>query len=165
MNFELSEDQRMISETFARFLTDNSSTERVRQAAPSGFDPELWAGLAELGAFSLRVPEEAGGLGLGLLDAAVLMEDVGRTLASGPIAETLIAARILAQLAAEKQADLLEAIISGESVVTLALHDVAQQPLQWVEGGAVAQAVIARKGNDRSEEHTSELQSRGHLVC
>lgn len=148
MNFELSEDQRMISETFARFLSENSSTERVRKAAPSGFDPELWAGLAELGAFSLRVPEEAGGLGLGLLDAAVLMEDVGRTLASGPIAETLIAARIVAQLAAEEHTDLLEAIISGESIVTLALHDVAQQPVQWVEGGAVAQAVIARKGND-----------------
>lgn len=148
MNFELSEDQRMISETFARFLTENSSTERVRKAAPSGFDPELWAGLSELGAFSLRVPEEAGGLGLGLLDAVVLMEDVGRTLASGPIAETLIAARIVAQLAAEDRPDLLERIISGESVVTLALHDVVEQPVQWVEGGAVAEAVIARKGNE-----------------
>ena len=46
----------------------------------------------------LRVPEEAGGMGLGLLDAAILMEEVGRTLASGPIAETLVAARLLATL-------------------------------------------------------------------
>ncbi len=148
MNFELSEDQRMISETFARFLTENSSTERVRKAAPSGFDPELWAGLAELGAFSLRVPEESGGLGLGLLDAAVLMEDVGRTLASGPIAETLIAARLVAVLAGEDSADLLERIIGGDAVVSIALHDVAEQPVQWVEGGAVAEAVIARKGDE-----------------
>jgi alkylation response protein AidB-like acyl-CoA dehydrogenase len=92
MNFELSEDQQLMRDTFARYLNEHSSMARVRAAQPSGFDAALWHGLAELGAFSLRVPEEAGGVGLGLLDAAVLMEEVGRTLASGPIAETLVAA-------------------------------------------------------------------------
>ena len=86
MNFDLSEDQRMMCESFARFLSEQSSMARVRAALPSGYDPALWSGLAELGAFSIRVPTEAGGLGLGLLDAAVLMEEVGRTLASGPVA-------------------------------------------------------------------------------
>ena len=71
MNFQLSEDQQLMRDTFARFLNEQSSMVRVRAALPSGFDPALWAGLAELGAFSLRVPEEAGGMGLGLLDAAV----------------------------------------------------------------------------------------------
>src|SRR5690554_3079622 len=98
MNFDLSEDQRMMSETFARFLNEQSSMERVRKAMPSGFDSELWSGLGELGAFSLRVPEEAGGLGLGVMDAAVLMEEVGRTLASGPVAEALVAIRVLSLL-------------------------------------------------------------------
>ncbi len=77
MNFELSEDQQLLRENFARYLDENSSMSRVRAAQPSGFDPALWTGLAELGAFSLRVPEEAGGVGLGLLDAAVFMEEVG----------------------------------------------------------------------------------------
>src|SRR5690554_4028618 len=109
MNFDLSADQRMMCETFARFLNEQSTMERVRAAAEKGgFDPEMWAGLAELGAFSLRIPEDCGGLGLGTMDAVVLMEEVGRTLASGPIAETLVAARILATLAAEPQAELLE---------------------------------------------------------
>ena len=94
MNFDLSEDQQMMRDTFARFLDKNSSMARVRAALSRGFDPALWSGLAELGAFSLRVPEASGGLGLGLLDAVILMEEVGRTLASGPVAETLVAARL-----------------------------------------------------------------------
>ena len=112
----------------------------------SGFDPALWQGLAELGALSLRVPEEAGGLGLGLFDAAILMEEAGRTLASGPLAEALVAARLLAQLGGAE--DLLGRAISGETVVTIAMRDLAEFPRQWVAGGLVAEAVVARKGSD-----------------
>jgi alkylation response protein AidB-like acyl-CoA dehydrogenase len=148
MNFQLSEDQQLMRDTFVRFLDERSSLSRVRAALPSGFDAALWSGLAELGAFSLRVPEAAGGMGLGLLDATVLMEEVGRTLASGPIAETLVAARLLGTLGAAAHSELLERVIAGKAVVTLALHDVGQQPVQWVAGGAVAEAVIARD-NDR----------------
>ncbi len=148
MNFNLTDDQRMMSETFARFLNEQSSPERVRKAMPSGFDPQLWSGLAELGAFALRVPEDAGGLGLGVMDAAVLMEEAGRTLVSGPLAETLVAARVLALLAGDGQGDLLEQLLGGEAVVSIAFHDVAQQPRQWIAGGAVARAVIARRGDD-----------------
>ena len=146
MNFDLTDEQEMVRDTFARFLDDNSSGERVRAALPSGFDPALWQGLAELGAFALRVPEEAGGLGLGLFDAAVVMEEAGRTLASGPLAEALVATRLLAQLGG--QDDLLGKAIGGETVVTIAMRDVAEFPLQWVSGGLVAEAVVARKGND-----------------
>jgi alkylation response protein AidB-like acyl-CoA dehydrogenase len=147
MNFELSEDQQLMRDTFARYLNEHSSMVRVRAALPSGFDPAMWTGLAELGAFSLRVPEEAGGVGLGLLDAAVLMEEVGRTLASGPVAETLIATRLLATLAPGSNNDLLERVTTGQAIVSIALHDVADQPVQWVAGGAVAEAVIARNGD------------------
>ena len=148
MNFELSEEQQLMRETFARFLTEESTLERVRAALPSGFDQALWTGLAELGCLSLRVPHSAGGLGLGVLDAAVLMEEVGRTLASGPIAETLIAAAVLARLdAGGEHRGLLEKVIAGQTVVSLAFHDVAVQPEQWVAGGAIAAAVIARDGD------------------
>ncbi|MYM63872.1 acyl-CoA dehydrogenase family protein [Pseudomaricurvus sp. HS19] len=148
MNFELSDDQRMMQESFARFLDEQSSSERVRAAAEKdGFDADMWAGLGELGAFCLRIPEEQGGLGLGIMDAVVLMEEVGRTIASGPVAETLISTRLLACLAAEAQAELLEQVMMGGAVATIALHDVAEQPVQWVAGGAVAQAVIAKKGD------------------
>ncbi len=148
MNFDLSEDQRLMRETFARFFDEHSSMERVRAAAArGGFDPDLWRGLAELGAFSLRIPEESGGLGLGVLDAAVLMEEAGRMLASGPLAESLVALRVLALLAADSQDELLQAALAGEKVISLALHDIAGNPQQWVAGGSVADALVARDGD------------------
>lgn len=146
MNFELSEEQELMRDSFARFLDEQSSTVRVRAAMPSGFDAKMWREFAELGALSIRVPEDAGGLGLGLLDAALLMEEAGRTLVSGPLAETLVAARLLALLGG--QDDLLSRVLAGQAVASIALHDIAQQPLQWIAGGAVAEAVIARKGDE-----------------
>jgi alkylation response protein AidB-like acyl-CoA dehydrogenase len=147
MKLDLSEDQEMMRETFARFLNEHSSAARVRAALPGGFDRELWAGLAELGAFSLRVPESSGGLGLGLLDAAVLMEEAGRTLVSGPLAETLVAARVLASLGDGAGGGLLMRVLAGKAVVSMAIADVAHETVQWVAGGAVAEAVIARKAD------------------
>ncbi len=137
----------MMRETFARFLDEHSSMVRVRAALPEGFDRTLWTGLAELGSFSIRVPVEAGGLGLGTLDAAVLMEEVGRTLASGPVAETVLAARLLALLGATARDELLSKVTSGQSVIGIAFHDIARMPVQWVAGGAIADAVIARDGD------------------
>ncbi|MDR3417298.1 MAG: acyl-CoA dehydrogenase family protein [Nevskia sp.] len=146
MNFDLSEDQQIMRENFSRFLSEQSSIPRVRAAAlATGFDRQLWTGLAELGAFSLRVPEAAGGLGLGLLDALVLMEEVGRTLASGPIAEALIATRLLALF--DGEGELLQRALAAQTVVSVAFHDVTMAPMQWVSGGAVADVVIAREGD------------------
>src|SRR5450755_1159224 len=98
MNFDLTEEQEMVRATFARFLDEKSSPVRVRAALPSGFDAEMWRGLAALRAFAMRVPEGAGGMGMGLFEAALLMEEAGRTLASGPLAEALVAARLLGRL-------------------------------------------------------------------
>jgi 3-oxochol-4-en-24-oyl-CoA dehydrogenase len=145
MNFDLTEDQEMMRDMFARFLDENSSLARVRAAAPSGFDADLWRGLAELGALSIRVPEASGGLGMGLFDATLLMDEAGRTLVSGPLAETLVATRLLAQSGG--QDGLLGRALAGEAVVTLAFHDTATNPRQWVAGGSVAEAVVARRGD------------------
>jgi alkylation response protein AidB-like acyl-CoA dehydrogenase len=148
MNFDLTDDQEILRSTFARFLDENSSTARVRAALPGGFDRALWNGLGELGAFAIRVPESAGGLSLGLLDAALLMEEAGRTLASGPLAETIVVARLLGQLGGRAAEELLGRVLSGEAVATIALHDITESPVQWIAGGAVAEAVVARSGND-----------------
>lgn len=161
MNFDLSEDQRMMRETFARFLDEQSSIARVRAAMPGGFDPAMWQGLAELGAFCLRVPEAKGGLDLGLMDAVVLMEEAGRTLASGPLAETLVAARLLALLGGDAADVMLTDVLAGDAVVTLAFRDVAGTPLQWVAGGAVARAVIAQDGDDVVLVSVPESARRG----
>ena len=162
MNFELSDDQRMMRESFARFLDDQSSMARVRAAAEQGgFDAELWSGLAELGAFGLRVPEDFGGLGLGVMDAAVLLEEAGRTLASGPLAEALVAARVVAIVGGEAQSELVESVIGGEKILSIAFHDVAKNPTQWVAGGAVADAVVARDGDKIVLVSFSKDEQRG----
>jgi len=148
MNFNLTDDQEMLRVTFARFLDENSTPARVRAALPRGFDERLWKGLAELGAFAIRVPESAGGLALGVLDATLLMEEAGRTLASGPLAETLITARLLAQLGDGSSGALLARVLTGDAIATLAHFDMAEHPTQLVAGGAIADAVIARNGND-----------------
>ncbi|MBV1916768.1 MAG: acyl-CoA dehydrogenase [Sphingomonadaceae bacterium] len=148
MNLEISEDQQMITDSFTRFLDAESSTERVRAALPIGYDKALWNGLGDLGAFGLRVPDDAGGLGLGLFDAALLMEQAGRALVSGPLAEAIVATRLLALLSADDEGELLGDAIAGQKVISIALHDVAEQPVQLVPGAAVAEAVVARRGND-----------------
>jgi alkylation response protein AidB-like acyl-CoA dehydrogenase len=146
MNLEPTDDQQMMLDAFTRFLDEQSSVARVRAALPLGFDAALWGGLGELGALGLRVADDKGGLGLGLLDAVLLMEQAGRTLVSGPLAEALVASSLLADLGGESE--LLDEALAGEAVLTIALHDVAAQPVQLVPGGAVAAGVIARRGED-----------------
>lgn len=144
MNLDLTEEQQLMRKSFAQLLDEHSNPARVRAAA--GFDRALWLRLAETGAFAIRVPESAGGLGLGTFDAVLLMEEIGRTLATGPIAETIVVARLLAETGT--QAALLDRVLAGEAVITLAQHDVATQPRQWIVGGAVANAIVARDGCD-----------------
>jgi alkylation response protein AidB-like acyl-CoA dehydrogenase len=148
MQLEPSSDQLMMKDTFARFLDAESSIARVRAALPRGFDAALWAGLGAQGALGIRVPEQAGGSGLGLFDAVLLMEEAGRTLVSGPLAEAIVAARLLAQLDPDDASGLRDAVANGQKVVTLAMRDIAGEPEQLVAGGAVAEAVIARKGEE-----------------
>ena len=148
MNFDLTEDQVMMRDMFARLLDEHSPSTRVREVLKgNGFDRELWRVLADQGAFSLRLSEGQGGLGLATMDAILLAEEAGRTLASGPVVESLMAVRVLAELDRGGQSELVDAAVSGTQVVTLALHDVAVQPKQWVAGGNVADFIVARKGD------------------
>lgn len=143
MNFDLTDEQEMVRETFARFFDENCTPQRLRAAEAAGFDAELWRGMAELGAFGLRVPEDAGGLGLGTFDALVVMEEVGRTLAAGPVAEAILAARVVAKLGGDAGE-----IVAGEKVASLAFHDIAAHPKQFVAAGSTADVVVARLGSD-----------------
>lgn len=151
----------MMRENFARFLNKNSGMDRVRAARETGFDAALWRGLADLGAFAIRVPEEKDGLGLGLIVATTLMEEAGRTLVSGPLAECLVAARVLAASEHAAAAAMLAAVLAGDAVVTVALRDVDREPTQWVAGGAVARAIVARRDEEIELYDLSEAAAQG----
>jgi alkylation response protein AidB-like acyl-CoA dehydrogenase len=145
MNLHLNDEQRMLRDSVARLFATESSPERVRAAEPSGFDPELWQQLLLAGITTMRVAEAAGGLGSPLIDALLVAEEAGRHLASAPVAEAIVAARLLAQLADDND-DLLARVLEG-AVVTLALQEVCDDTPQVVPGGTAAEAVLALEGD------------------
>ena len=76
MEFGLSSEQKLLSETVRRFVEQQVPLDRVRQIAAerSGFDQAIWQGLADLGVLGIIVPEEYGGAGLSFFDAALVQE-------------------------------------------------------------------------------------------
>ena len=79
MDFSLSEEQTLLQSTLHEFLASNAPLEFVRKQviADTLFDPSLNTGLAELGVPGILIPEEFGGVGLSMLDAALVAEELG----------------------------------------------------------------------------------------
>src|SRR3954469_10403203 len=93
MYFDLTDEQQAIKATAHDFLASRFKSERLREIAASddGFDGAGWAEMAELGWTGLAVPEEWGGQGLGIVDLAVLFEEMGYALAPSPLFSNTIA--------------------------------------------------------------------------
>jgi alkylation response protein AidB-like acyl-CoA dehydrogenase len=126
MDFGLSEEQRLLQDTIRRYVETECPTTRVRtiMESPTGHDPALWQGLAELGVAGLVVPIEHGGAGLELLDAALAAEVLGWCCAPGPfLGSTMAAVALVESGDAAAQAKWLPAIASGERLVTFALGE------------------------------------------
>ena len=127
MDIKLSEDQFEIARHARRFCENESSMEYVRSMFEDerGFTDEVWAKMAELGWMGMRIPESHGGLELGLLDLAVVLEEMGRGLAPGPFFSTvLLAAEAIMESGGEEQkGEYLPRIATGEMKGTLALHE------------------------------------------
>jgi alkylation response protein AidB-like acyl-CoA dehydrogenase len=113
VDFAPSDDQRALQAELRRFLADRVSPESRRAIAdlPGAVDRQLWRQLGSLGVFALTVPETHGGVGLGLADATLVFEELGRAAVPGPVIGTFLAAGLAAELAA--------GAVSGESVVGL----------------------------------------------
>ena len=79
MDFALSEEQRMLQESIARYLESNCPLERVRETAEAGRAraDDVWQGLTDLGAQAVLIDEEYGGVGLGFLEASLIAEAMG----------------------------------------------------------------------------------------
>src|SRR5919197_4314681 len=98
MNFELTDDQRAIQRTAREFLADNYKPEAIRRPAydtPRGFEDEGWARICELGWPALLIAEEHGGLGLGVVELAVVLEELGAALVPSPFLSTVAAAALI----------------------------------------------------------------------
>lgn len=96
MDFRLTEDQRALRKGVREVLARLFDREALRAAvdAPS-LDRELWRELGAAGFFALRLPEEEGGVGLGLPEAVLVFEEAGRVLLPGPLVATHVAAGVV----------------------------------------------------------------------
>ncbi|MFF8598820.1 acyl-CoA dehydrogenase family protein [Streptomyces sp. NPDC015232] len=135
MDFRLTEDQRALRRGVRELLERRFGGERLRAAVDAGgvLDRELWRELGAAGFFALRLPEEAGGVGLGLPEAVLLFEEAGRALLPGPLVATHLAAGAVPGAA------------EGETVVTAADGEL----VEWLDAadtvlGAAGGAVPIR---------------------
>lgn len=143
MDLSLSGEQRQLVDSFAAMYARESTSERVRAAEPLGFDPKLWAALVETGAVEMAVGESGGGWGASELDLALIAEQYGRAVASAPVVEAQVAARLLATCCA---ADLADQAMAGDRLVSFTPRASDGEVLRLVPGGAVADGVVALVG-------------------
>ena len=124
MNFQHTEDRRMLADSLNRYLSENNSIERRHQSAEGtfGYSTSLYAGLAELGAIGALFPEEAGGFGGSGFDVSLVFECLGRNLAVEPMLGALVVGQALVAAGTDAQRAQLEGIVSGGTVAALA-HD------------------------------------------
>ncbi|MEV5582372.1 acyl-CoA dehydrogenase family protein [Streptomyces parvus] len=123
MDFQLSDDQRALRSGMRDLLGAVFDRDRLRAAVERDgvLDRSLWRGLGAAGFFALRLPEEAGGVGLGLPEAVLLFEEAGRALLPGPLVATHLAAGLV-KGAAEGEA-VVTAVAGGLPVAHLAEAD------------------------------------------
>lgn len=122
MNLELTDEQVALRDTVRRFLADKATIAghvRPMLQDPTGTTQEVWQGLSQLGATGLLVPQEYGGAGMTMIEAGIVLEELGAALHPGPWLSTAVAApRALTRLGAEA-ATLFTEIADGSTIATV----------------------------------------------
>ncbi|MEU8598526.1 acyl-CoA dehydrogenase family protein [Streptomyces globisporus] len=132
MDFQLSDDQRALRSGMRDLLGAVFDRDRLRAAVErdGALDRSLWRELGAAGFFALRLPEEAGGVGLGLPEAVLLFEEAGRALLPGPLVATHLAAGLV------KGAAEGEAVVTAVAADLLAAHLAEADAVLVVDGQA-----------------------------
>ncbi|QNS04846.1 acyl-CoA dehydrogenase family protein [Streptomyces xanthii] len=129
MHFQLTEEQRALRTGIRELLDGRFGRDALRAAVdrPGELDRDLWAELAGAGLFGLCLPEDAGGVGLGLPEAVVVFEELGRALVPGPLVATFLAAGEV------------PGAVTGETVVTCPYGAL----LPWADAADVVRGDVA----------------------
>jgi alkylation response protein AidB-like acyl-CoA dehydrogenase len=126
MDFSLSADQRALQASVTRLLHDVCPLDRVRDFA-AGDEPyaaDVWAGLSALGVPAILVPDAEGGLGLTLLDAALVSEALGAAAAPTPFLGSALAALAVRDAGRpEQRARWLPGLASGDVTGAVAVSE------------------------------------------
>ncbi len=139
MNLDFTDDQDALHDALRGFFDKESPAAAVRAAEPTGFDPSLWRKVTELGLPAIAVPEELGGGGSGCVELAIAAELLGQSLAPVPLIEAATATCLLASHADRR---VLDPLVAGERLATVALHPAAGGAARLVPAGGVADLVV-----------------------
>ncbi|MDB5695194.1 MAG: acyl-CoA dehydrogenase [Sphingomonas bacterium] len=129
MPLYLNDEQQMLRDTARDFIADAAPVSHMRALRdandPTGFSRDLWKQFAEMGFTGILVGEDHGGLGLGHVEAGVVLEEIGRNLSPSPFLATAVAAveALKGTGAAERW---LPAIVAGDTIAALALDEGAK---------------------------------------
>jgi acyl-CoA dehydrogenase len=174
MNFDFSDDQKMLRDQAHKFLTEKCTSKSVRAVlqGSQGHDAGLWKAIAEMGWMGTAIPENYGGLGLGYLELCVIAEELGRVLAPVPFSSTvyLFAEALLVAGSEEQKAKLLPKVAAGEIIGTVARAEgvgavtpksirtsfkggkLSGKKIAVVDGGDADYAVVLARGSDEPGE-------------
>ncbi len=153
MDFELSEDQRLLKDSISRLLSDTYSFAQRRSymAEANGWSSKLWDQYAELGLLGLPIDEKYGGFGGGPVDVMLVMEEFGRVMALEPFLASVVLGATAVKLAGSEsqKSTILSAVAAGQVKLAFAhgeqqaRHDVtdvittaAKDGNAWVLNGA-----------------------------
>ncbi|MGZ4690109.1 MAG: acyl-CoA dehydrogenase family protein [Acidimicrobiia bacterium] len=159
MDFTFSADQDALRESVRAFLADRSPSTYVRAMGDDerGFEDGIWSQIVELGWTGILIPEEQGGLGLDLVDAVVVLEEMGRVPFPGPYFSSAIEATIAARRLGAF--DLLEGLADGSQRGTIALDELGHgDPVERIRTRA------RRKGADWVLTGLKPLVLDGHTA-
>ena len=123
----LTDDQKMLQETAASFLREEGSIARQLRhwrdtGCTDGYGSDFWKRFAELGLTGICIPEDKGGLGLGSVEAALVLEEIGRNLTPSPFLTTAVAG--VRAIEGTVHADRwYPGILAGETVLALAVDE------------------------------------------
>ena len=131
MQFGLTETQQTLKNTVRKFLAAECPMAEVRRLleTETAHDPGLWAKMAEQGWTGIIFPEAYGGFGMGMVEMAAALEEMGRALLPGPYLSTITAGALLEHAASDAQKhEHLSAICHGDAKATVAL---LEQAASW----------------------------------
>ena len=127
MDFDLTEDQRLMVESVGRLLADTYGFEQRKALlrTEQGWSPALWSQYAELGLLGLPFPEDHGGFGGGAVEVMLLMQEFGRHLVLEPYLATVVLGGTAIRLAgnADQQGELLPGIAAGTTKLAFAHYE------------------------------------------
>jgi len=126
------EDQAMLAETASQFMAEEGAiAKQLRhwrdRNCKDGFGHALWKEMAELGFTGILVSEEDGGLGMGHVEAGIVLEEIGRNLTPSPfLTSSVLAATALGEAMEELRGRYLPGLVAGDSVFAVAIDEGAK---------------------------------------